>query len=65
MKKLILFSLFILLTIHFEYMVLNDKNEIYEEYTNTLALADKFDDAINISDEYYHNNGNVEAILEI
>lgn len=39
------------------------KNEIYEEYTNTLALADKFDDAINISDEYYHNNGNVEAIL--
>jgi len=41
----------------------NARSEIYEEYTNALALADKFDEAIKLSDEYYQNNGNIQAIL--
>ena len=39
------------------------KNEIYEELTNALALADKFDEAIKIVDDCYRNSGSVEAIL--
>ncbi|WP_018463894.1 tetratricopeptide repeat protein [Segatella paludivivens] len=39
------------------------KNEIYDELTNALSLADKFDEAIKIADECYENSGSVEAIL--
>ncbi|MDN5553492.1 tetratricopeptide repeat protein [Prevotella sp.] len=39
------------------------KNEIYEELTNALSLADKLDEAIKIADDCYKNSGSVETIL--